>query len=316
MGFYKDALPVSAVEAIIRQRLQPLGEESIPLERALGRIASRDVLATTDEPAFDKSAMDGYAVHESDLGGGVLTLAGESKIGCEPEGSLGPGCAVYVSTGSPLLAGTAAVVPIELCRIVEGSVVIEASAAGRHVVRKGERLCTGQRIVVAGDLIQLGQIALMASQRIQSVEVVRRPTVAFFATGDEIAGSPTGFKVTDAITPVIRAWCHHHSLELLQAGHLPDDPLEIHSALAESEADLVITSGGASVGKKDFTRRAVAKFAEVIVPGVCVKPGSPAFVAVHEGQTFLGLPGNPHAAVHQLELLGSLILGALTSIGS
>jgi len=312
MSFYKGALPVDEIRHILDLRLAPLAEETIPLTEALGRVAACPVVASNDLPDFDKSAMDGYAVHAEDLSGGVLEPAGECLIGQTMDVKLTPGMTIYVSTGAPVPLDAAAVVPVEESRVFDGAVVVGESTEGKHIIRRGERLKVGQIVVDAGAKIDLAKITLLASQRVEQVSVFKLPTVSFFATGDELSESPHRFEVIDAITPAVQAWCLALGLELASCGHLPDNATEIEKALREATADLVITSGGASVGRKDFTRQAVASLAEIIVPGICIKPGSPAFIAIRDRQTYLGLPGNPNAAAHQLELLGGMILKGLT----
>lgn len=311
MSFSKDALPVDEIRQILSIRLKPLTSESIALTSTLGRVAADSILATSAEPRFDKAAMDGYAIHSEDLGGGVLEQGGESLIGHALNLTLSPGRAIYVSTGSPVPDNAGAVVPMEQVRTIDGAIVVGSSTFGKHIIRRGERIRQGATIVDIGEEIRLSKIALLATQGLDEVQVVRRPTVAFFATGDEVSPSPATFQVVDSITPVVHAWRHFLGLEMVACGQLPDDLAVIEQALSTTTADLVITSGGASVGRKDFTRKAVANLAEIIVPGICVKPGSPAFIAVRGDQTILGLPGNPNAAAHQLELLGGLIVDRL-----
>jgi len=314
MSFYKDALPVDEIRQILSLRLTSLPSESIPLSLSLGRVAAAAILANCDDPGFDRSAMDGYALHSADLEGGTLLPLAECVIGRPPASVLEPGKTAYVSTGSPVPIGSAAVVPIELARIDGECILVAHIPNGKNIVRQGERIHMGFPVVAVGDSIDLKQICLLAAQGIEAVEVVRRPTVTFFSTGDEVAKNPGPYEVVDSITPAVTAWCHFHDLELKACTHLPDDIDRIGQALEGASSDLVITSGGASVGRRDFTRKAVAGFAEIIVAGICAKPGSPAFVAIRGKQTYLGLPGNPSAAAHQLTLLGKMIVDRIGAI--
>lgn len=314
MHFYSEAIELKEALKRLDCRIQRLAPKFVAIEESVGLAAAGRIVAPYPDPRFDCSAMDGFAIHNSDLAGKKLRIVGQVRIGAGEVPTLNPGEAVYVDTGAQLPVNTDAVVPVEQTKAEKDQVYVPESITEKNVKRTGERHKKGDTLLESGTIIGLDDVSLLASQGLSEVQVVPRPSVAFVRTGDEIALEPSCGQVYDANTPTFLAWCYVHRLEV-QGVHAVGDCMEdIVALLKELKADLIVTTGGASVGARDLTRQAVASIAEIIIPGVKVKPGSPAFVALRDRQVILGLPGIPRAAVHQLQLLGDAIVALLARL--
>jgi molybdopterin molybdotransferase len=294
---------------------RPLGEEEARLTESAGRYVSRDVLARSDAPPFDNSAMDGYAVRATDVasaGQGTpvrLPVRGESRAGGPPEEALKPGTACRVFTGAPMPAGANAVVIQEDTHREGDEVLIrEASPEGKHVRAQGSDVRSGARLLQTGDRIWPGEIGLLASQNIDRVHVFRRPKVAILSTGDELR------MLGDDVEPGMIINSNIYVLtEMLRAlGAIPvalpaapDTLPGIEAALRRAlEADVVITTGGVSVGAYDFVHEA---FTNVGIQQrfwkVRIKPGKPFAFAQYGDKPVIGVPGNPISAMIAFEVL-------------
>ncbi len=294
---------------------RPLGEEEVHLTEASRRYVSRDVVARFDSPAFDNSAMDGYAVRATDVasaGQGTavrLPVRDESRAGGPLPVPLEPGTACRIFTGAPMPTGADAVVMQEDTDGDGDEVEIrEASPAARHVRAQGSDLRSGALLLRAGDRLWPGEIGLLASQNIDRVHVFRRPKVALLSTGDELR------ELGDELEPGAIVNSNIYALtEMLRAlGVIPvalpaarDTLPEIEAALRKAlEADVVITMGGVSVGTYDFVQEAFKNVG--IEPGfwkVGIKPGKPFLFARFEDKPVIGVPGNPISAMITFEVL-------------
>jgi molybdopterin molybdotransferase len=294
---------------------RPLGEETVHLTESAGRYVSRDVLARADAPAFDNSAMDGYAVRAADVASACpgtpvrLPVSGESRAGGALPESLAPGTVCRVFTGAPMPAGADAVVIQEDTERSGDEVEIrEASPVGRHVRAQGTDVRSGARLLRVGDRLWPGEIGLLAGQNIDHVHVFRRPTVAVLSTGDELR------MLGDDLEPgtIINSNIYVLTEMLRALGAIPaplpaagDTLPEIEAALQKAlEADVVITSGGVSVGAYDYVQRAFENVG--IEPGfwkVRIKPGKPFAFAQYQGKPVVGVPGNPISAMIAFEIL-------------
>jgi len=292
----------------------PIGEERVPLLSGLGRFLSRDLVARTDLPGFDNSAMDGYAVRAADVASAThaapvaLPVVGESRAGGPIPPALAPRTAMRIFTGAPVPAGADAIV-IQEDTTRDGDVVAirEASPAGMHVRKQGSDLRAGALALPAGTRITSGAVALLASQDAASVSVQRRPRVAILSTGDELRdiGEP-GRPGT-----IVNSNAYALAAQVLEAGcepwvlaPVPDRLEEARASIrAGLAADVVVLSGGVSVGEYDVVRDALA--AEGIALSfwkVRMKPGKPVAFARAGRVPVLGLPGNPVSAWVTFEL--------------
>jgi molybdopterin molybdotransferase len=301
-----NALRVDKAVEAIRACLSPIPEiERLPIRQALGRVLSEDIVPAINVPAHDNSAMDGYAVRFSDLKPGetILTEAGSAFAGRVFEASVGPGECVRVMTGAVLPTGTDTVVIQEVTRKEGNRIVIPAGQKKAQNVRyAGEDLKAGSAVLRSGKHLGPAELGLIASLGQGEVTVKRRLRVAFFATGDELASIGAPLKqgeVYDSNRYTLYGMLTRLGVEISDLGVVRDDPVLLERAFrkASSEADVVITTGGVSVGEADFTRELMAKLGEVLFWKIAMRPGRPmAFGRI--GNAFLfGLPGNPVAVM-------------------
>jgi molybdopterin molybdotransferase len=304
-GYDPDALRVDKANEAIRSCLVPVTQsESVSIREALGRVLAQDIVPQINVPAHDNSAMDGYAVRFSDLQGEAsLQEIGSAYAGRVFEGNVGPGECVRIMTGAVMPAGTDTVVIQEVTRKEGNRVIVPPGQKARQNVRyAGEDLKAGVPVLGSGRLVRPADLGLIASLGIGTVSVKRRLRVAFFATGDELAsiGSPLREgEVYDSNRYTLHGMLTRLGLELIDLGVVRDDPALLEKAFrsAAEKADVVITTGGVSVGEADFTRELMARLGEVLFWKIAMRPGRPmAFGRI--GNAFLfGLPGNPVAVM-------------------
>ncbi len=293
----------------------PLGEEEVHLTESSGRYVSSDVTARFDAPAFDNSAMDGYAVRANDIASANadtpvrLPVQGESRAGGPIPEPLKPGTACRIFTGAPMPRGADAVVMQEdTDRDGDDVAIRESSHRGKHVRGQGTDVSSGALLLQVGDRMWPGEIGLLASQNIDRVHVFRRPKVAILSTGDELR--PLGEDLEPGM--IINSNVYVLTEMLRALGAIPvalpaarDTLPEIEAALRKAlEADVVITTGGVSVGTYDFVHEAFGNVG--IEPGfwkVRMKPGKPLSFAQYEGKPVIGVPGNPISAMVAFEVL-------------
>ncbi|HEX6018303.1 MAG TPA: gephyrin-like molybdotransferase Glp [Burkholderiaceae bacterium] len=280
-----------------------LGAETVPIDDAAGRVLARDVTATLDVPAFDRAAMDGYAVRgDETVGAGeynplTFRLVGRVLPGAPFEGRVGAGEAVRIMTGAPLPAGADAVVPAEYAReSPQGVEVTMAFGPGKHVGRVGEDIARGAAVLAAGRRLRPQDLGVLASLGLPAVEVIRRPRVRVVVTGDELVapGDPKGlYAIYDANSAMLRSLLVRDGAALEAHRRTGDDPQRIAAALTAPGADVVLVSGGSSVGSEDHAPRLLAQAGELAVHGVAMRPSSPAGMGrIGDVLVFL-LPGNP-----------------------
>ncbi len=304
-GYDPNALRVDKAIEAIRACLAPVEEsETVPIRDALGRVLAQDIVPQINVPAHDNSAMDGYAVRFSDLKGETrLEEIGSSFAGRVFDGKVGPGQCVRIMTGGVMPAGTDTVVIQEITRKEGGRIVIPPGQKAKQNVRyAGEDLTAGVPVLRSGRLVRAADLGLIASLGIGSVRVKRRLRIAFFATGDELASVGERLKegeVYDSNRYTLYGMLTRLGFELIDLGVVRDDPALLEDAFrrASAQADVVITTGGVSVGEADFTRELMAKLGEVLFWKIAMRPGRPmAFGRI--GNAFLfGLPGNPVAVM-------------------
>ena len=312
------ALPVHAAQAIVRQWATPLADiERVSLHDALDRVLAEDIVSPIDVPAHDNSAMDGYAFDGaaviSEPGDVTLTVTGKALAGHPFAGTVAAGACVRVMTGAWLPAGCDTVVPQELVTREGETIRFPADAlhAGANRRCTGEDLARGSVALHAGRIVRPADAGLLASLGIGDVPVRRRLRVAFFSTGDELRslGEPLAPGcVYDSNRHTLSAMLRRLNLDTLDLGVVRDEPGALEAALrdAASNADVVLTSGGVSVGEADFTRKLLQTFGDVAFWSLAMRPGRPlAFGRIWSGERpgagrpalFFGLPGNPVAVM-------------------
>ena len=304
-----DSMPVERARELIRSFLAPVtATERIPIRQALGRILAADVVSPLAVPAHDNSAMDGYAVRFADLAPDretVLMRIGESFAG-KPSGvAIGAGQCVRIFTGGVMPDGADSVVMQERTTEEAGRVRVAAGAiarAGQHRRFAGEDLKAGQAVFSAGQLVHPAELGMMASLGVGEVRVYRKLRVAFFSTGDELrpVGTPLAAgEVYDSNRYTIYGMLTRLNCDVLDMGVVPDAPEALERALNEAAAtaDVVITSGGVSVGEADYVRAQLDKLGEVLFWKIAMKPGRPLAYGRIGSAHFFGLPGNPVAVM-------------------
>jgi len=300
-----DSMPVATARALIRTFLSPVtATERVHIRQALSRVLADGVVSPLDVPGHDNSAMDGYAVRFADLDpNGETTLArvGESFAGKPGTARIGPGQCVRIFTGAVMPEGADSVVMQERASEDAGGVHIAAGALGKSGQNRrfaGEDLKAGATVFGAGQLVRPAELGMMASLGIGEVTVYRKLRVAFFSTGDELKSIGTALgsgDVYDSNRYTLYGMLTRLNCDLIDMGVVPDVPeaLERAFASAAAAADVVITSGGVSVGEADFVKQLLDKLGEVLFWKIAMKPGRPLAYGKIGGAHFFGLPGNP-----------------------
>lgn len=299
-----------AIAELLEQAPRPPAAERVPLDMALGMTLAADVIAPRPGPAWDNSAMDGYAVRASDVpgDGGLMPLAGRIAAGDSALDELPAGHAVRIFTGAPLPAGADSVVPQEQAKAADGAVWLPACWPGDHVRRCGEEFRQGARLLAAGQRLRAAELGLLASLGIASVAIHRPLRVGLLSTGDELCAPGDALRrgqIYDANSYSLAAALRGWQLEVGELGRLPDEPEACRRALgkAATDWDVVITSGGVSVGEKDHLKAAIEALGELSLWRLAIQPGKP-FAFGRVGNTpWLGLPGNPVAALLCLQVV-------------
>ena len=300
-------------------RVAVLPAETVALEQALGRVLREEVVAARDQPPFDSSAMDGWAVRLADAEHAPARLAiiGESAAGRGYEGVFAPGEAVRISTGAPLPEGADWVVmQEEASRTGQEVCVGPLHGNSRFVRARGCDFAAGAVLLTAGTRLDPWRIALAAAAGRDMVRASARPRVVIVPTGDEVAPggtSPGQWQIHDSVGAGLAAWFGARGCDVRRHNPLPDDRSAVTAALRDVDCDLLVTVGGASVGDHDVVKPALAAMGiEMVVDGVAVRPGKPTwFGLLPDGPCVLGLPGNPVSAMVCAELFGVGVLAAL-----
>ena len=322
MHGFRERTSVSAAIAILEHRTSALGVERVGLSAAYGRVAAEAVIAGVDVPAFARSAMDGFAVvGESTFGASSqapveLALIGETKAGRWFGGTLRHGEAVRITTGAPIPAGADAVVMAEVAEAHGDRVrVREAVAPGKHVSAVGEDILRGDLVVKRGRRLRPQDIGVVASLGVAEIMVVRRPRVSIVITGDEVlpAGeAPRDALISDADGPMLRALADRDGAGAIELSYLPDDRDAMRALFAAHEGDVLLVSGGSSVGPEDHAPTVLAELGEVAVHGVALRPASPAgFGFLPGGCPVFLLPGNPVSCLCAYEFFAGPTIRAL-----
>jgi molybdopterin molybdotransferase len=302
-------LSVADARSQILARIDSLGSETVAIGAAGGRVLAGDALATRALPPWDNSAMDGFAVRSADVPG-RLPIAGESAAGSEPGLDHRPGTATRIMTGAPMPRGADCVVIREEVTLEGDLAIIEVGAApGANVRRAGEDIAPGALAVAAGAELGPGEIGLLAALGFPEVVVGRRPRVAILSTGDElvdVTAEPPPSKIINSNAYALAAQIASCGGEPQRLAAVEDDRERVTRAVvaALADADVLITSGGVSVGDYDFVKEAFgAADIDIEFWKVAVRPGKPlAFGIAPGGQPVFGLPGNPVSSMVSFEL--------------
>ncbi|HZI82257.1 MAG TPA: gephyrin-like molybdotransferase Glp [Vicinamibacterales bacterium] len=295
---------VAAALAWLDGQLRPLAAERVGIAEAAGRVLAAPIVSAVDVPGFDRATMDGYAVVASSTEGAgaysrlPLTVIGDSMPGRPFDGALSPGEAVRVMTGAPIPRGADAVLPAEFVDAESHGrtiAALDAVSPGKNVGRVGEDIVSGTRLLEPGRVLRPQDVGVISSIGVAEVDVVRKPRVRLVITGNELlpAGTPPHrFHIADANGPMLAALAARDGGLVDVGGLVRDDAAAIAEALL-ADADVVIVSGGSSVGVEDLAPGLVATHGELAVHGIAMRPSSPTGLGRIGGRLVVLLPGNP-----------------------
>lgn len=308
----------SILEQAFPPRVEP---ELVPLEEALGRVLAEGVEGREYVPGFDRSAVDGYALRSADTFGcsdaipAILPMAGTVAMGGGAGAPLPGGACAAVPTGGAVPAGADAVVMLEYTEDYgDGTIgVYKSVAPGENMVFRGDDVRPGKTVLPAGRLLLPQDIGALAALGVTRVPVCRRPVVGILSTGDELVGvdrTPGEGQVRDVNSALLRAMTAQAGGEPRCYGILADGEEALGQALDRmtEECDVVLLSGGSSVGEKDLACRVIAGRGEVLFHGVAMKPGKPTILGKVNGKPVFGLPGHPAAAFFAARLFAVPLL--------
>ncbi|BDB20205.1 molybdopterin molybdenumtransferase MoeA [Pseudomonas sp. CYM-20-01] len=300
-----DLLPVEeAIEQLLAQAPPPPSTEMLALADALGRVTAEEVFSPRDLPGWDNSAMDGYALRAFDVPeqGGYLEVVGRIAAGHSTDVPLQPGQAVRIFTGAPLPPGADSVVPQERCRVYGQRIWCPPLRLGEHVRKRGEELQRGQRVLSAGKRLRAQELGLLAAAGIPRVKVYRPLRVCLLSSGDELrepGESLAPGQIYNSNRYLVAALLRGWGVEVHDYGVMADALAASRDALvlASSECDLLLTTGGVSVGEEDHLKQAIQALGKVEFWRLAIQPGKPLAFGQVAGKPWIGLPGNPTAAL-------------------
>ena len=306
-------IPVSKAIKMVARESGVLGTETVPLSSSVGRVLAENIIADGDMPPFDRSQMDGYALRERDVRSvpATLTIVGESAAGRGWHKRLGRGESVRIMTGAPVPLGADAVQKVELARESNGSVeIIEPTAKGRYIVKKGLEIRKGARLFHSGHVVNEKMIATLAAFGYPSVKVAEQPSVSILATGSEIVAidkKPGRDQIRNSNSVMLKALCEQAGAKAKILPPAVDDLGKLKRVIASAvdlgatksqirnpKSQILVITGGVSVGKYDLTKVALKELgAEIFFERVQLKPGKPTVFARLGDTLVFGLPGNP-----------------------
>jgi molybdopterin molybdotransferase len=311
MSEFFQVLNIEQVLAL-KQQFASVNDETIGLGHALGRVLRDDIMARSDIPGFDRATMDGFAVLSTSTYGAsesnpaYLEVVGNVAMGEAPDLSIGAGQAARISTGGMLPPGSDAVVMVEHTDLIDATTVeIHRSVApGQHMVSKDEDVAKGEMVLPSGNRLSPQQIGMLAAIGYSRVSVFNRPRVGIISTGDEVIPpdrTPAPGQVRDINTHTLSALVQAAGADSISYGIVGDDAGKLLATCeqATSENDMVLVSGGSSVGMRDLTLDTLEALPEsqILVHGVSIRPGKPTILAKCGAKAFWGLPGHVTSAM-------------------
>ena len=304
-GFKKRSPVKDALDWIHKQSIK-LSEETILLQSATGRILARDVISPLDIPSFNRSMMDGYAIIASDAQGAStynplqLQLVGQSMPGRGTDVKVISGTAVTIMTGAPVPNGANAVLPAENVEMDEPFIFVSESVAeGRNIGLIGEDVTSGSTLLKQGRRLRPQDIALLASIGTKEVFVLRQIRVSIIITGNEIlptGETPKGYQIVNSNGPMLESLSHRDGAVIINSRIVPDNPELIRQALLE-EYDVLLITGGTSVGEEDLVPLLLSECGELTIHGIAMRPSRSAGMGKIGEQLVFLLPGNPVACL-------------------
>ena len=326
-------LEIDEARRLVLGPVTPLAPERVELDGALGRTLAEDVRAEEAVPAFDNSAMDGFAVRAADVARAapgtplVLSVVAESRAGSPAREALGPGQAIAISTGAMLPDGADTIVPVEDACLRDGQLEIRSSSpAGRHVRLAGDDVRAGQTVLGRGAVLGAAELGALASLGRREVECARRPRVSLLVSGDELlmpGDPPRSGAIHDSNSLTVGALARLGGASVVRSAAVEDDAAATAEALAAAlrDVDVTVVCGGVSVGRHDHVRPILETLgARRVFWGIALKPGRPTWFGTLDSTLVFGLPGNPVSAMVAFVLLVRpalrALLGAPTQVPS
>jgi molybdopterin molybdotransferase len=321
MRGFRDRADVEEVRQFLSARVQPLPPESVNIDDAAGRVLAADVVSEVAVPAFNRAAMDGYALRgEETFGAGPYNalefeVIGEALPARPFFGSIRPAQAIRIMTGAPLPEGANAVLQAEAAHEHEGRLrITDAVPPARNVGHVAEDIKPGETILKAGRVLRPQDLGVLASIGAASVGVVRRPSVALIVTGNELlplGARPELYRTIDSNSVMLRALARRDGAVPDPARLVSDDRDALRQALAQIVADVLLVSGGSSVGKEDHAPKLLAELGELKFHGMALRPASPAGIGFLEERPVFLLPGNPVSCLCAYDLFAGLAIRKL-----
>jgi len=321
-GFARRHTVAAALEWLDSQ-LRTLEAEDVSLREAAGRVLATPITSDLDIPGFDRATMDGYAVIADSTEGATpynrvpLTVIGDALPGSPFPRAIGRGKAVRIMTGAPMPAGSDAVLPAESVEADHDApdcvMAIATVSPAKNVGHRGEDIVAGTTVLDAGRVLRPQDVGVISSIGSDRVSVIRRPRVRLVITGNELLPSgsrPRGFQITDANGPMLAALAERDGAIVDFPGLVRDDDDAIRAAL-HADADIVIVSGGSSVGIEDLAPTLVARDGTLAVHGVAMRPSSPTGMGTIGGRLIFLLPGNPVSALCAYDFFAGRAIRAL-----
>lgn len=301
--------------------------ETVPLYEAFDRICCVDVIAGEDLPNCDRSTMDGYAVVSADTFGAsqsmpaYIEVAGEVLMGVEPSGNVSRGNCYKIPTGGLLPPGADAVVMHEHTVEVDGRLieVVKSVGAGANVIKRGDDIGCGDNAVASGKLLRPQELGLLAGLGIAEVSVFKKTTIGIISTGDEVVDHTEALqpgKIRNINSIVLTGACRRLGADVEDYGIVSDSESSFFSTVekAVSETDLVLFSGGSSVGMRDLGEQAIERLGDpgILVHGVSLKPGKPVIIGLSGQTPVFGLPGHPVSAMVCFDLFVQPVIQSIS----
>jgi molybdopterin molybdotransferase len=316
-------ISVAEAQRLVLERASPLEAERVPIERATGRVLAEPAVAAVDLPPFPSSAMDGFALRSAETESGSVTLPVVARIaaGSPAPRPLGPGEAMAIATGGAVPEGADAVVPIEVADEEEAGVVVRAPvAAGANVRERGGDVRAGEMVLEPGAVLGPGRIGALAAAGVPEVRCSKRPRVGILVTGSELRqpGEQLGpGQIYESNGLMLAAALQRAGAVPAQLGVVADTEEEHRRAIERALLgfDMLVTTGGASVGPHDLVRKVQADLrVDEVFWGVAMKPGKPVAFGVRRGHLVFNLPGNPVSVLATFELLVRPAVNALAGL--
>ena len=321
MRGFRARAEVADVARMLLERVAPLPGEWVDLHDAAGRVLADAVVSAVDVPGFDRAAMDGYALRaEETFGAGAyapleFAVLGSALPGRPFGGIVETGQAVRIMTGAPVPAGADAVLPAEAAAEKEGRLFVqEPVPPGRNIGRQGEDVRADSVLFLAGRRLRPQDVGLLSSVGCALVFVVRRPAVALIVTGGELLApgtKPEGFKIVDSNSVMLDALIKRDGGTVSEGVWIADGRDEVEAAFRQVQGDVILVSGGSSVGQEDHAPRILAQLGELTAHGLALRPASPAGVGFLNGRPVILLPGNPVSCLCAYDFLAGPVVRKL-----